>query len=251
MSATTVYSVVYTQGAPSPATYTYPTPFTSPLPLSSKVDRVNIRVATGPHAISSASTGNIDAYYGPPRGGPSSRSPFLSRSRTRRSCVGGAFIPLPPQVPSKTETVIHPLLQQCPGNIDLRQPWERVQADWGSTLDDVATNPLLPSLAITNPLLQWPIVVQRSGDRAYVTVGDVLRTMWAFFQIPLTHESTPEAASFGPKRMRMSEIASLERNHQQAAACRVALMMGQTSFVGLSKARGEADTWVLRVTSGF
>ncbi|SJL04239.1 uncharacterized protein ARMOST_07600 [Armillaria ostoyae] len=78
-------------------------------------------------------------------------------------------IPLPSQIESDNLTVVHLLLQPSRGEMMMELDFTRsllsvrVLGHEGS-VNEAATNPPLPSLAITHPKLPWPVVIQRSGD---------------------------------------------------------------------------------------
>lgn len=216
---------VHENESPSPqSAMNYPTPTASPRPLVSPVPYSSQNVRTERQFIESC------GEY----------PEFRLRQRPR-----GA--PLPPQVVGEPMAVMHPRLRRCPlGFTRLSQPWEEIEERWNSTLREVATNPLLPSLALTSSLLPWPIVVMRSGDRAYVTVGDVLRAMWEYFRIPMGNEiALGSGALIGIGRQQLEGASGLDRVQRQGR--RVDLLLGRTCFVGVSRANGDADTWVMHV----
>ncbi|KAK0450507.1 uncharacterized protein EV420DRAFT_1274633 [Desarmillaria tabescens] len=112
---------------------------------------------------------------------------------------------------------------------------------------EAATNPPLPSLAIVHQMLPWPVVIQRSGDREWVTVADVVETLWHALHIrdPITPSSSlsllgnQDSAPFAIHGM----SGCVERGivHQP----RLAYLKGKTRFTGLRPIEGE--TWELLV----
>ncbi|KAK0234288.1 hypothetical protein IW262DRAFT_1248602, partial [Armillaria fumosa] len=96
-------------------------------------------------------------------------------------------IPLPSQTESDTPTIIHPLLRPNRGEkimeLDFARSLSSVRVlGHEGCVNEVATSPPLPSLAIVHPKLPWPTVIQRSGDREWVTVADVVETLWHALQ---------------------------------------------------------------------
>ncbi|PBK79103.1 hypothetical protein ARMGADRAFT_1087622 [Armillaria gallica] len=91
-------------------------------------------------------------------------------------------IPLPSQIESDNLTVVHPLLQPSRGEVMMELDFTRSLSSvhvlgHEGCVNEVATNPPLPLLAITHPKLPWPVVIQRSGDREWVAVADVVETL--------------------------------------------------------------------------
>ncbi|KAK0216556.1 hypothetical protein EDD85DRAFT_995746 [Armillaria nabsnona] len=112
---------------------------------------------------------------------PSPSPPVLSKLRHR-------YIPLSSQTESDTAIIMHPLLRPSRGEKIMERdfacslPSVRVLGHEGS-VKEVATSLSLPSLAIVHRKLPWPVVIQRSGDREWVTVPDVVETLWHALQI--------------------------------------------------------------------
>ncbi|SJL02842.1 uncharacterized protein ARMOST_06180 [Armillaria ostoyae] len=97
-------------------------------------------------------------------------------------------IPLPSQIESGNLTVVHPLLQPSRGEMMMKLDFARSLSSvripgHEGCVNEAATNPPLPSLAIVHPKLPWPIVIQRSGDQEWVTVADVVETLWHTLRI--------------------------------------------------------------------
>ncbi|KAK0209323.1 hypothetical protein DFS33DRAFT_1254909 [Desarmillaria ectypa] len=114
-------------------------------------------------------------------------------------------------------------------------------------VSEVATNPPLPSLAIVHPRLPWPVVIQRSANREWVTVADVVETLWHALHIrdPMGSFSSSllENQDDAPSTSFRSTSGCLERRivHQQ----RLVYLKGKTRFMGLCAIEG--DTWELLV----
>ncbi|KAG7447853.1 uncharacterized protein BT62DRAFT_1061697 [Guyanagaster necrorhizus] len=71
-------------------------------------------------------------------------------------------------------TVVHPLLRLSRGKMMLK-------LDFAHSLTSVGIlsyEPASSVLAIIHQKLPWPIVIQTSGDREWVTVTDVVETLW-------------------------------------------------------------------------
>ncbi|KAK0218466.1 hypothetical protein EDD85DRAFT_734994, partial [Armillaria nabsnona] len=102
-------------------------------------------------------------------------------------------------------------------------------------INEAATNPPLPSLAIVHRKLPWPIVIQRSGDREWVTVADVVETLWHALRI--RDPITPTLVSSSIENQKDMHLTSygmsgkVERGvvHQP----RLAFLRGRTRFMGL------------------
>ncbi len=50
---------------------------------------------------------------------------------------------------------------------------------------ETATSPPFPLLAIVHQKLPWPVVIQRSGDREWVTVAEVVKRLWYTLQVSI------------------------------------------------------------------
>ncbi|KAK0234287.1 hypothetical protein IW262DRAFT_1452835 [Armillaria fumosa] len=160
--------------------------------------------------------------------------------------------PLPPQTENNTPIKIHPLLRPSRGSMMMELDFARSLSSvrvlgHEGCVNEMATSPPLPSLAIVHPKLPWPIVIQRSGDREWVTVADVVEMLWHALQI---------------RDLMTSPTPSLLKNHDDApctSCCsmlgcvgrgivhepRLAYLKGKTRFMGLRAIEG--DTWELLV----
>ncbi|KAK0222495.1 hypothetical protein EDD85DRAFT_941439 [Armillaria nabsnona] len=127
---------------------------------------------------------NPDAsYMGYVREYVPSPSPAVLRLGKPRHC----HIPLPSQTESDTAIIIHPLLRPSRGEkimeLDFARSLSSVRIlGHEGCVKEMATSPPLPSLAIVHPKLPWPIVIQRSGNREWVAVADVVETLWHALQ---------------------------------------------------------------------
>ncbi|KAK0446958.1 uncharacterized protein EV420DRAFT_1569139 [Desarmillaria tabescens] len=166
---------------------------------------------------------------------PSATSPSGSPPQTPQVA---AHMPLLSQIPEIA--VIHPMLELNASRIELDFSVSLACARvWGSVTEP-ATLPPLPSLAVVSRMLPWPIVVQRSANREWVTVADVVESIWRALQVPIPWSPSPSP----------SLLMGVERDDQyrdMVAYPRLAYLNGRTRFMGLTKDDDESDTWVLHV----
>ncbi|SJL02956.1 uncharacterized protein ARMOST_06298 [Armillaria ostoyae] len=176
---------------------------------------------------------------------PSPSPPVHGKPRHRH-------IPLPSQTESDTVIIIHPLLRPSQGEkimeLDFARSLSSVRVlGHEGCVNEVATSPPLPSLAIVHPKLPWPIVIQRSGDREWVTVADVVETLWHALQIrdPMRSSSPSllENQDDTPCTSCGSMLDYVERGIVRQP--RLAYLRGKTRFMGLNAIEG--DTWELLV----
>ncbi|KAK0222493.1 hypothetical protein EDD85DRAFT_941437 [Armillaria nabsnona] len=176
---------------------------------------------------------------------PSLSPPVLGKPRHRH-------IPLPSQTECDTPMIMHPLLRPSRGEkmmeLDFARSLSSVRVHGHEgCVKEVATSPPLPSLAIVHRKLPWPIVIQRSGDREWVTVADVVETLWHALQIrdPMRSPSPSvlENQDDAPCTSFRSMLGCAERGvvHEP----RLAYLRGKTRFMGLHAIEG--DTWELLV----
>ncbi|KAK0185280.1 hypothetical protein F5146DRAFT_1228205 [Armillaria mellea] len=180
---------------------------------------------------------------------PSPSPPILGKPRHRH-------IPLPPQTEKNTPMLIHPLLRPSRSSMMMELDFARslssvrVLGHEGCE-KEVATSPPLPSLAIIHPRLPWPIVIQRSGDREWVTVADVVETLWHALQIrdPMRSPSPSASPSSSllnyQKDAMVNSCRSTSGGVEREMAPRLVYLKGKTKFIGLH-AIG-SDTWELLV----
>ncbi|PBK84407.1 hypothetical protein ARMGADRAFT_1088434 [Armillaria gallica] len=161
-------------------------------------------------------------------------------------------IPLPSQIESGNPAGVHPLLQPSREEMMMKLDFAcglssvHVLGHEGC-INEAVTNPPLPSLAIVHPKLPWPIVIQRSGDREWVTVADVVETLWHALRIrdPITSASVSSLIE-NQKDVHLTShgmSGRVERGvvHQP----RLAFLRGKTRFMGLRAIEG--DSWELLV----
>ncbi|PBK65218.1 hypothetical protein ARMSODRAFT_961227 [Armillaria solidipes] len=173
---------------------------------------------------------------------PSPSPPVHGKPRHRH-------IPLPSQTESDTAIIIHPLLRPSRGEkimeLDFARSLSSVRViGHEGRVNEVATSPPLPSLAIVHPKLPWPIVIQRSGDREWVTVADVVETMWHALQIRDPMRS-PSPSLLENQALCTSCPSMLGYAEQGVREPRLAYLKGKTRFMGLNAIEG--DTWELLV----
>ncbi|KAK0481151.1 hypothetical protein EDD18DRAFT_1203997 [Armillaria luteobubalina] len=150
-----------------------------------------------------------------------------------------AHMRLPSQIAETA--MIHPMLQLNGGRIELDFSVSLACARvWGSVTEP-ATLPPMPSLAVVSQMLPWPIVVQRSAIREWVTVADVVETVWRALQVPI-----PWSPSLTSPSLLMATERE-EEHRERIGISRLAYLKGRTRFIGLTKDDDESDTWVLHV----
>jgi hypothetical protein len=169
--------------------------------------------------------------------------------------IGGRVIPLPSQAleigtePFRQTVQIHPILtasyEPYPGkqstaasiskfDISLPPPYHAFP------LDEAATAPALPSLALTFSDLPWPIVVQSWKDgRSSVTVGDLLDEMYQSLQLPLSEKD----------RYEVLHLWGLCAEEPWKLRRRIDCLQGKHRFLGLSPSepKVEGETWKVHV----
>ncbi|KAK0450509.1 uncharacterized protein EV420DRAFT_737583 [Desarmillaria tabescens] len=190
----------------------------------------------------SHSTGTIHQYIASP-------PPALGKLRHHH-------IPLPSQTGIDIRIVLHPLLRPTCHEEMLMELDFAAQSLSGvrvlgheGCVNGAATSPPLPSLAIVHPKLPWPVVIQRSGDREWVTVADVVETLWHAMHIrdPITPPS-PSSLSLlknqNNERLTGSGMSGCTER-EVVLLPRLAYLKGKTRFMGLHAIEG--DTWELLV----
>ncbi|KAK0185278.1 hypothetical protein F5146DRAFT_201622 [Armillaria mellea] len=175
---------------------------------------------------------------------PSPSPPVLGKPRHRH-------IPLPPQTEKNTPMLIHPLLRPSRSSMMMELDFARslssvrVLGHEGCVNED-GNQPAPSVTGYRPPKLPWPIVIQRSGDREWVTIADVVKTIWHALQIRDPTESRSPSLlenQEAPCTGCHSRLGSIERGvvHEP----RLAYLKGKTRFIGL-RAIG-SDTWELLV----
>ena len=126
-------------------------------------------------------------------------------------------------------------------------------------LFEPATSPPLESLFITHPYLKWNIEVlpQESGPGAFVSVGDVVDTLYRELRLAI-HPIEYAELSEGDMRsevdntyyQRCGRIIRPEARmmEQKKGIKRVDLLLGRTRFLGLSGTLSAPDIWELNVS---
>ncbi|KAK0479541.1 hypothetical protein IW261DRAFT_144657 [Armillaria novae-zelandiae] len=162
-------------------------------------------------------------------------------------------IPLPPQTENNTPMRIHPLLRPSHSSMMMELDFTRSLSSirilgYEGCVNEVATSPPLPSLAIVHPKLPWPIVIQRSGDQEWVMVADVVETLWHVLQMSdpmrLSSPSTSSLLNY-QKDVTFNSYRSMSGGVEREMVPRLVYLKGRTRFMGLS-AIG-SDTWELLV----
>ncbi|KAK0450552.1 uncharacterized protein EV420DRAFT_1766630 [Desarmillaria tabescens] len=163
-------------------------------------------------------------------------------------------IPLPSQAESDVLTVVHPLLRPRHGEkmieLDFAHSLSGVRVfSHGGCVNEAATNPPLPSLAIVHPMLPWPVVIHRPGHREWVTVADVVENLWYALQIPVPPQTWSSSLSSplleSQDNAPFASYCSMPDGVEREIVPRLVYLRGKTRFMGL-RAIG-SDTWELLV----
>ena len=191
--------------------------------------------------------------------------PPLCRDRSPYACI-----PLPPVHDHgdrchTTLTSIHPLLQCSPKptvKFNLRHHPSTMALPHDHrrrSLSEPATHPPLPCLNISTHLLPYSIVVLPSQPHlpnSFVTVSDVLCTLYRALSMGVTHDELDQLPS---DDVRSQVKAVYERrvhahpdwwtreSEKRWGIRRIDLLLGQTRFMGLSVAEKRRDALVLNV----
>ncbi|PBK84379.1 hypothetical protein ARMGADRAFT_1088411 [Armillaria gallica] len=152
-------------------------------------------------------------------------------------------IPLPSQTENDITTAVDPLLRPGRGEMLMELGFGRSLSKvrvFGHKdfVNEVATSPPLPLLAVVQPKLPWPVVIQRSDGREWVTVAEVVEILWSALQIPV-----PLASLL--KDQGDAACHSAPDWVEQEIVPRLRYLKGKTWFMGL-RAIG-SDTWELLV----
>ena len=213
-----------------------------------------------------------NAFFSP----PSTPSPTLSDT-SLPSSVGpntppqGAYLPL--SYPGGPVT-IHPLLaffpSVAPVNYDLSYPVAHslrpnvhASPSCNSTgsferaLNQSATTPPLPSLALIHPHLPWRSRIHPHNPAScpYVTVRDVLEGLCAFLQVPVTqaeYKMLPSQADRDQVAVAFHARCGRAQNRDRTMSRgvnRLDFLRGQNIFMGLSCTKYGPDWWMLNVAS--
>ncbi|PBK85184.1 hypothetical protein ARMGADRAFT_565902 [Armillaria gallica] len=174
----------------------------------------------------------------------------IASSSLRKPCH--RHIPLPSQIESSNPTVAHPLLQPSGGErmieLDFARSLSSVRVlGRDRSVNEAATSPPLPSLAIVHPKLPCPVVIQRSGDCEWVIVADVVEKLWHAL-----HRRDPVGSASAPSFLESPEDATFTSRRMSSRVKRgivhqprLAYLRSKTRFMGLRAMEG--DTWELLV----
>ncbi|KAK0450540.1 uncharacterized protein EV420DRAFT_1562250 [Desarmillaria tabescens] len=190
------------------------------------------------------------------------RSPDASYTRSVRECIAPSpppvlgkprhcHIPLPSQIESDSAIVVHPLLRPSRGEMMIELDFAHSLASvrvfsHDGCVNEAATNPPLPSLAIVHPMLPWPVVIHRSGHREWVTVADVVETLWQALQMPIPLPKSSSSSSLFVENEEDALFTSVsDWEEREKTVLRLVYLRGKTRFMGL-QAVG-SDTWELIV----
>jgi hypothetical protein len=156
------------------------------------------------------------------------------------------IISLPSQImsanPIHISIQLHPLLQhgqhphleydlQVSTPSSISRQLELIHANiqrLGLSLNDIATNPPLPSLTITSPHLPWPIIAHRSNLDC-VTVEDVLRSLTQNLHLGVTHDA--------------SRLPINDRRRSDAVGTRLQFLRGKVRFIGLTLSQTQREVF--------
>ncbi|KAK0436206.1 hypothetical protein EV421DRAFT_1130519 [Armillaria borealis] len=159
-------------------------------------------------------------------------------------------IPLPSQTESNITIVVHPLLvRSSRGEMLMELEFARslsgvrVFGHEGCVKEE-ATNPPLPSMAIVHPKLPWPVVIQRSDDREWVTAADVIERLWSALQVPIPFRTLSSLLK-DQDDLVLNSCHSTSDWVEQEIVPRLGYLKGKMRFMGL-RAIG-SDTWELLV----
>ncbi|KAJ7586314.1 hypothetical protein C8J56DRAFT_944357 [Mycena floridula] len=118
-----------------------------------------------------------------------------------------------------------------------------------NSLLEPATSPPVPSLLISSTYLQWPIIAHSNTNKSYVTVWDVVSSLFYTLTPAVSrteYQALPEdvrrrvdAAYFARVRGKAGE--------EKKGVKRVDFLQGRTRFRGLSGTRGRPNVWELNV----
>jgi hypothetical protein len=215
-----------------------------------------------------------DVYYSP---APSTPSPTYSSSSLPSS--GGPFTPqhttyystpLPPvselyPSPARGPVRIHPALgfaahPTYAWDVTYHPTTTRTPLP-ANVLAEPATNPPLPSITIISPYLPWSIAITPSasqhklntisGTPAYVTVADVLSTLYRALRLAVRQAEYDKLPSLEAKHSVNEAYQARCRGSEQElrkGVKRVDFLGTRKKFMGLSSSRAGPNVWVLNVS---
>jgi hypothetical protein len=125
------------------------------------------------------------------------------------------------------------------------------------TLREPATNPPLPFLSITSQHLPWSIKVYASSNNSFVTVEDVLSSIYRSLRTNLTssefnmfrspHDQRRATRAY-EERYRRHRSVRIYEEEKRGGMKRVDFLMGHTRFLGISNSGRRLEEWQLHVT---
>ena len=123
-------------------------------------------------------------------------------------------------------------------------------------LSQPATQPPLPSLTLVFPRLTWQCPVHASSNGSYVTLFDVLDTLYRFLRTNISEREYQSLPPDSQKRVyeayqhRCSRFRSNRERHAERmkGVKRVDFLMGEIRFQGLGLASGAANVWIVNVS---
>ncbi|KAK0218441.1 hypothetical protein EDD85DRAFT_797575 [Armillaria nabsnona] len=130
-------------------------------------------------------------------------------------------IPLPSQTENDITTAVDPLLRRSRGEMLMELGFGRSLSKvrvFGHKdfVNEAATSPPLPSLAGVHPKLPWPVVIQRSGGREWVTVAEAVEILWSALQIPIPLRTSASLLKDQGKAMRTVTMLTRVRARKRA-----------------------------------
>ncbi len=151
-------------------------------------------------------------------------------------------IPLWPRAERDTPTMVHPLL--CPTNqVEMMMELDFAHSHSMSSIcvlghkgyvNEAATSPLIPSLAIVYPMLLSPVVIQTSGDWEWVVVTDVVETLWHALHVFDVVTSSPVVLFLGNQDdVTLTNCHSTLDWVEREIVLRLVYLKGKTRFIGL------------------
>ena len=123
-------------------------------------------------------------------------------------------------------------------------------------LAEAATNPLLPSLTLAHPRLMWQCVIRPVSNGSYITVFDVLDTLYRFLRtnvLESEYRSLPpdvQRRVYAAYQNRCSRLrGSRERYEERMKGVkRVDFLMESIRFQGLSPTNSGNTVWMINVS---
>jgi hypothetical protein len=181
------------------------------------------------------------------------RSHSQSHSRSRPQPKRSQSYPVHPRVHTVLAYSHHPII-----NYDISLPTSTITASYSglssSSFSEPAIYPPVSSLSIQIPHHSWPITVYASYNGQYVTVNDVLSSVYnslrknvtpsEYNSIPSRKDSERVRMAYETRYRRHRDRASYEAEKRQGVK-RVDFLNGRTRVMGL--ATGGHGAWVLHL----